>query len=61
METKLHVCDFCWNDDSKIVLAKSSYLSLNDERIDVCAKHAKLVVEAGIVPEKIEEPELPYW
>ena len=60
MEAKLRVCDFCWNDDSKIVVARSSYMS-DDGEVDVCTKHTKLVKEAGIELQTIEQPELPYW
>ena len=61
MDAKLRVCDFCWNDDAKIVIAMSSYMCDAGDEIDVCTKHTKLVKEAGLELQAIEQPELPYW
>lgn len=67
MKAGLRVCDFCWNDDSKIVLAKAFWKVItaspdDDNRVDACAKHTKDAIGAGIEsPQKIEQPELPYW
>ncbi len=66
MKAELRVCDFCWNDDGKIALAKSFWKVPTaspdgDNRADACAKHAKGAAAAGIETQEIEQPELPYW
>ncbi len=66
MKAELRACDFCWNDDAKIVLAKETYRvptpgADDDNKIDVCAKHAKGAAEVGIETVEIVKPELPFW
>ncbi len=75
MKAELRVCDFCWNDDSRIVLAKAFWkvpiidplddadIDLETERgqVDACAHHAKGASKHGIETQEIEQPELPYW
>lgn len=61
MEQKVLLCDFCWNDDGKAVLAQISYVTDDGGEFDACAKHGKEVKAAGLETTEVPPHDFDYW
>ena len=61
MEEKVFLCDFCWNDDYEVVIAKISYVADNGEEFHACAKHGEGVKAAGMETTEIPPYDFPSW